>query len=97
MNGEIQFVNLTNNHTQLLTSDDLHQWSPHVLEHHLVYFEESAEGDVTIHIHSWVPEITPSSNVILQIGIIVGVLLVFIHIAQRQSESSQRKLNHEEE
>jgi len=97
MDGEIQFVNLTNNHTQLLTSDDLHQWSPHVLEHHLVYFEESAEGDVTIHIHSWVPEITPSSNVILQIGIIVGVLLVFIHIAQRQSESSQRKLNHEEE
>ena len=97
MDGEIQFVNLTNNHTQLLTSDDLHQWSPHVLEHHLVYFEESAEGDVTIHIHSWVPEITPSSNVILQIGIIVGVLLVFIHIAQRQSESSQRKLNHDEE
>ena len=97
MDGEIQFVNLTNNHTQLLTSDDLHQWSPHVLEHHLVYFEESAEGDVTIHIHSWVPEITPSSNVILQIGIIVGVLLVFIHIAQRQSESSQWKLNHEEE
>ena len=97
MDGEIQFVNLTNNHTQLLTSDDVHQWNPQVLEHHLVYLEESADGDVTIHIHSWVPEITPSSNVILQIGIIVGVLLVFIHIAQRQSESSQRKLNHEEE
>ena len=97
MDGEIQFVNLTNNHTQLLTSDALHQWSPHVLEHHLVYFEQSADGEVTIHIHSWVPEITPYSNVILQIGIIIGVLLVFTHIVQRQSESRQTIKKFEEE
>ena len=97
MDGEIQFVNLTNNHTQLLTSDALHQWSPHVLEHHLVYFEQSAEGEVTIHIHSWVPEITPYSNVILQIGIMIGVLLVFTHIVQRQSESRRTIRSREEE
>ena len=97
MDGEIQFVNLTNNHTQLLTSDALHQWSPHVLEQHLVYFEQSAEGEVTIHIHSWVPEITPYSNVILQIGIVIGVMLVFTHIVQRQSESRRTIMNNEEE
>ena len=96
MDGEIQFVNLTNNHTQLLTSDALHQWSPHVLEHHLVYFEQSAEGEVSIHIHSWIPEITPYSNVILQIGIMIGVLLVFTHIVQRQSESRRIILEHKE-
>ncbi len=96
MDGEIHFVNLTNNHTQQLTSDELHQWGPQVLEHHLVYFEESADGEVTIHIHSWVPEITVYSNVILQIGIIIGVLLVFTHIVQRQSESRQENLVHEE-
>ena len=97
MDGEIQFVNLTNNHTQLLTADALHQWSPHVLEHHLVYFEQSADGEVSIHIHSWVPEITAYSNVILQIGIMLGVLLVFIHIVQRQAESSRIILGREEE
>ncbi|MBT6640036.1 MAG: phosphatase PAP2 family protein [Euryarchaeota archaeon] len=96
MDGEIHFVNLTNNHTQQLTSDELHQWGPQVLEHHLVYFEESADGEVTIHIHSWVPEITVYSNVILQIGIIIGVLLVFTHIVQRQSESRQNNLVDEE-
>jgi len=97
MDGEIQFVNLTNNHTQLLTSDGLHQWNPHVLEHHLVYLEQSADGEVTIHIHSWVPEITAYSNVILQLGVIIGVLLVFTHIVQRQAESSKTILGREEE
>jgi len=96
MDGEIHFVNLTNNYTQQLTSDELHQWGPQVLEHHLVYFEESTDGEVTIHIHSWVPEITVYSNVILQIGIIIGVLLVFTHIVQRQSESRQNNLVDEE-
>jgi len=75
----------------------LHQWNPHVLEHHLVYLEQSADGEVTIHIHSWVPEITAYSNVILQLGVIIGVLLVFTHIVQRQAESSKTILGREEE
>tara|TARA_B100000459_G_scaffold143802_1_gene105791 strand:- start:3727 stop:5814 length:2088 start_codon:yes stop_codon:yes gene_type:complete len=97
MDGEIQFVNLTNNHTQFLTSDALHQWGPNVLENHLVYFEESSDGEVTIHIHSWEPELTVYSNVVLQIGMILGVGLVFAHVVQRQSESRISKLHHEEE
>jgi len=97
MDGEIQFVNLTNNHTELLTSDALHQWSPHVLENHLVYFEQSVDGEVSIHIHSWEPEITAYSNVILQIGIMLGVMLIFIHIVQRQAESRRIISGREEE
>tara|TARA_B110000444_G_scaffold48486_1_gene44314 strand:+ start:14989 stop:17076 length:2088 start_codon:yes stop_codon:yes gene_type:complete len=97
MDGEIQFVNLTNNHTQLLTSDDLHQWGPQVLENHLVYFEESIDGEVTIQIHSWEPALTVYSNVILQIGMILGVFLVFTHIVQRQSESRKTMSRSEEE
>jgi hypothetical protein len=93
MDGEIQFVNLTNNHTQLLTSDALHQWGPNVLENHLVYFEESAEGEV----HSWEPELTVYSNVLLQVGMILGVGLVFAHIVQRQSESRLTESHREEE
>jgi|TARA_B100001094_G_scaffold117020_1_gene112857 membrane-associated phospholipid phosphatase len=97
MDGEIQFVNLTNNHTQLLTSDALHQWNPHVLENHLVYFEEDADGETTIHIHSWTPELTVYSNIILQIGIIIGVLLVFLFVVQKQSELRQTRKSSEEE
>ena len=97
MDGEIQFVNLTNNHTQLLTSDALHQWNPHVLENHLVYFEEDADGETTINIHSWTPELTVYSNIILQIGIIIGVLLVFLFVVQKQSELRQTRKSSEEE
>jgi hypothetical protein len=86
MDGEIQYVNLTENQTQSLTADSLHQWNPKVLEHHLVYFEESKDGEISVHIHSWEPEITVYSNIILQIGIVVGVLLVFVYVVQRQSE-----------
>tara|TARA_B100000459_G_scaffold121572_1_gene74067 strand:- start:10494 stop:12581 length:2088 start_codon:yes stop_codon:yes gene_type:complete len=97
MDGEIQFVNLTNNHTQLLTSDALHQWDPHVLENHLVYFEEDADGEVSIHIHSWTPELTVYSNIILQIGILFGVMLVFLFVVQKQSELRQNRMLNEEE
>lgn len=97
MDGEIQFVNLSNNHTQFLTSDALDQWGPNVLENHLVYFEESSDGEVTIHIHSWEPELTVYSNVLLQVGMILGVGLVFAHVVQRQSESRMTKFNLEEE
>ena len=97
MDGEIQFVNLTNNHTQFLTSDALHQWGPNVLENHLVYFEESADGEVTIHIHSWEPELTVYSNILLQVGMILGVGLVFAHVVQRQSESRMIELHREDE
>ena len=97
MDGEIQFVNLTNNHTQFLTSDALHQWGPNVLENHLVYFEESTDGEVTIHIHSWEPELTVYSNILLQVGMILGVGLVFAHVVQRQSESRMIELYREEE
>jgi len=86
MDGEIQYVNLTENQTQSLTADSLHQWNPKVLEHHLVYFEESNDGEISVHIHSWEPEITVYSNIILQIGIVIGVLLVFAYVVQRQSE-----------
>ncbi len=97
MDGEIQFVNLTNNHTQLLTSDALHQWDPHVLENHLVYFEEDADGEVSIHIHSWTPELTVYSNIILQIGILFGFMLVFLFVVQKQSELRQNRMLGEEE
>ena len=83
LDGEIYYLNLTTNYTHTLTSDKINQWGPIVLENHLVYFEENGDNTV-IKIHSWDPELKIYSNILLQIGSILGIILVFIHLSQRQ-------------
>tara|TARA_B110000444_G_scaffold261551_1_gene315141 strand:- start:3161 stop:5215 length:2055 start_codon:yes stop_codon:yes gene_type:complete len=96
LDGEIYYLNLTTNYTHTLTSDELNQWGPIVLDNHLVFFEESEEGAI-IKIHSWEPELKTYSNIILQIGTILGIILVFIHLTQRQQEAKVvRNLDEEE-
>jgi hypothetical protein len=97
MDGEIQFLNLTENQTMLLTSDEVHQFGPQVLTDHLVYFQEDAEGTITVHVHSWAPELTVYSNIIMQIGLLSGFLMAFIYAYQRQSERSTDSMIDEEE
>ncbi|MEJ6665760.1 MAG: phosphatase PAP2 family protein [Euryarchaeota archaeon] len=97
MDGEIQFLSLTENQTMLLTSDEVHQFGPQVLTDHLVYFEEDAEGTITVHVHSWAPELTAYSNIIMQIGLLSGFLMAFIYAYQRQSERSKDSMFDEEE
>jgi membrane-associated phospholipid phosphatase len=87
LDGEIYFMNLERNITETLTSDELEQWGPHVLENHLVYFEMDDEGIVTIEIHSWQPELKLYSNIIMQFGTLAAIILVFIHAFQRQLEA----------
>ena len=96
MDGEIQFLNLTENQTMLLTSDELHQFGPQVLTDHLVYFEEDENGLITVHIHSWTPEFTVYSNIIMQIGLLSVFLLAFVYAYQRQSERATRPISEEE-
>ena len=91
LDGEIYFTNLESNITETLTSDEIDQWSPHVLENHLVYFEMDDEGTVTIEIHSWQPELKQYSNIIMQVGTLVAIMLVFINAYQRQSEVKRAK------
>ena len=97
MDGEIQFLNLTENQTLLLTSDELNQFGPQVLTDHLVYFEEDEFGVVTVHIHSWTPELTVYSNLLLQVGLLAAFLLAFIYAYQRQAERSHAIEGTEEE
>jgi hypothetical protein len=97
MDGEIQFLNLTENQTLLLTSDELNQFGPQVLTDHLVYFEEDEYGVVTVHIHSWTPELTVYSNLLLQIGLLAAFLLAFIYAYQKQAERSHAIESMEEE
>ncbi len=95
LDGEIYYLNLTTNYTHILTSDKINQWGPIVLENHLVYFEESGDSKV-IKIHSWNPELKTYSNIVLQIGSILGIFLVFIHLSQRQQEAKQQRSDEEE-
>ncbi len=97
MDGEIQFLNLTENQTLLLTSDELNQFGPQVLTDHLVYFQEDESGDVSVHIHSWTPELNVYSNILLQVGLLAAFLLAFIYAYQRQSERSSTLKEAEEE
>jgi membrane-associated phospholipid phosphatase len=97
MDGEIQFLNLTENQTLLLTSDELNQFGPQVLTDHLVYFQEDESGDVSVHIHSWTPELNVYSNILLQVGLLAAFLLAFIYAYQRQSERSTTLRQAEEE
>ena len=96
LDGEIYYLNLTTNYTHTLTSDEINQWGPIVLDNHLVFFEQSDDGTV-IKIHSWEPELKTYSNIILQIGTVLGIVLVFIHLAQRQQEAKVERKSNEEE
>ena len=84
--GEILYMYLSDNFTQVLTADEVDQWGPIVLEDHLIYLEESYDG-VVIKVHSWTPELKSYSNIVLQIASVIGIVIVFIYINQKQSEA----------
>lgn len=84
--GEILYMYLADNFTHVLTADEVDQWGPIVLEDHLIYLEESDDG-VVIKVHSWEPELKSYSNTVLQISSVVGIVIVFIYINQKQSEA----------
>jgi hypothetical protein len=94
--GEILYMYLSDNFTQVLTADEIDQWGPIVLEDHLIYLEESDDG-VVIKVHSWTPELKSYSNIVLQIASIIGIVLVFIYINQKQSEAKSKISFAEEE
>ena len=84
--GEILYMYLSDNFTHVLTADEIDQWGPIVLEDHLIYLEESDDG-VVIKVHSWTPELKSYSNTVLQIASVVGIIVVFIYINQKQTEA----------
>jgi len=95
LDGEIYYLNLTTNYTHTLTSDKINQWGPIVLDNHLVYFEEDGDGSI-IKIQTWVPELKEYSNIVLQMGTILIIILVFIHLNQRQIEARNKRKMEEE-
>ena len=82
--------------THVLTADEVDQWGPIVLEDHLIYLEQSEES-ILIQVHSWEPELKSYSNIVLQVASVVGILLVFVYISQKQNEAKSLLILAEEE
>lgn len=94
--GEIMYMYLSDNFIHVLTADEVDQWGPIVLEDHLIYLEESSDGTI-IKVHSWTPELKSYSNTVLQIASVVGIIIVFIYINQKQTEAKSALFANEEE
>ena len=94
--GEILYMSLSDNFTHVLTADEVDQWGPIVLEDHLIYLEQS-EDSILIQVHSWEPELKSYSNTVLQIASVIGIILVFVYINQKQNEAKSSLIYDEEE
>ena len=94
--GEILYMSLSDNFTHVLTADEVDQWGPIVLEDHLIYLEQS-EDSTLIQVHSWEPELKSYSNTVLQIASVIGIILVFVYINQKQNEAKSSLIYAEEE
>lgn len=90
MDFELYYLDFETNRSNVLTVDDLDQHSPQVLEQHIVYVETDDEGISTVQVHSWEPTLQTYSSLVLQIGIVLAVIVVFIHVMQRQKEHRNR-------
>jgi hypothetical protein len=95
MDGEIHLHDLTTNLTEVLTADTRDQWSPTVLEDHIIYLERSASDETSVRIYSREVVLQPYSNTVLQVGLMAMLALTFLYVVQIQQEA--RGLSAEEE
>jgi Na+/proline symporter len=73
-----------------LTADEEDQWGPMALENHIVYRQKDADGLLSVEIHQREATLKPYASSTLQIGVIIAISLLFIHLMQRQMEAKRR-------
>lgn len=95
LDGEIHLHDLSTNLTEVLTADTRDQWSPTVLEDHIIYLEQSASEETTVRIYSREVVLQPYSNTVLQVGLIVMLALTFVYVVQIQQEARGRLVEEE--
>ena len=95
LDGEIHLHDLSTNLTEVLTADTRDQWSPTVLEDHIIYLERSASEETTVRIYSREVVLQPYSNTVLQVGLIVMLALTFVYVVQIQQEARGRLVEEE--
>jgi len=95
LDGEIHLHDLTTNLTEVLTADTKDQWSPTVLEDHIIYLERSASEETSVRIYSREVVLQPYSNTVLQVGLMVMLALTFAYVVQIQQEARGRRTGEE--
>ena len=87
LDGEIHLHDLTTNLTEVLTADTRDQWSPTVLEDHIIYLERSTSDETSVRIYSREVVLQPYSNTVLQVGLMAMLALTFLYVVQIQQEA----------
>ena len=87
---EILIHDIAINLTEPLTADSVDQWSPMVSEDHYIYQEMNIDGVISVEVQEREPSLKPYASNILQIGVVLGITLVFVNLMQRQKEAKQK-------
>lgn len=95
LDGEIHLHDLSTNLTEVLTADTRDQWSPTVLEDHIIYLERSASDETSVRIYSREVVLQPYSNAVLQVGLMVMLALTFAYVVQIQQEARGKSAEEE--
>ncbi|MGB0727515.1 MAG: phosphatase PAP2 family protein [Candidatus Poseidoniaceae archaeon] len=95
LDSEIHLHDLSTNLTEVLTADTRDQWSPTVLEEHIIYLERSASDETSVRIYSREVVLQPYSNAVLQVGLMVMLALTFAYVVQIQQEARGRRTEEE--
>ena len=95
LDSEIHLHDLSTNLTEVLTADTRDQWSPTVLEEHIIFLERSASDETSVRIYSREVVLQPYSNAVLQVGLMVMLALTFAYVVQIQQEARGRRTEEE--
>lgn len=95
LDSEIHLHDLSTNLTEVLTADTRDQWSPTVLDEHIIFLERSASDETSVRIYSREVVLQPYSNAVLQVGLMVMLALTFAYVVQIQQEARGRRTEEE--
>ena len=78
-----------------MTSDNINQYAPIVVEEGVVYLEEGDDGELVVKVLTRGTGLATYSSVVLQFAVMVLIVLTFVYIIQRQDEDKKEFINHD--
>ena len=95
LDWEIHQYNLETKISEQVTSDNINQYAPIVVEEGVVYLEEGDDGELVVKVHTRGTGLATYSSVVLQFAVMVLIVLTFVYIIQRQDEDKKEFINHD--
>ena len=95
LDWEIHQYNLETKISEKVTSDNINQYAPIVVEEGVVYLEEGDDGELVVKVLTRGTGLATYSSVVLQFAVMVLIVLTFVYIIQRQDEDKKEFINHD--